>query len=42
MRDTRIIALGASIGAITILMPQELTLLAGAGIFAIETLSVIM
>ena len=42
MGDTGSLALGAAMGAIAILTHRELTLLVVAGIFVIETLSVIL
>ena len=42
MGDTGSLALGAAMGAIAILTHRELTLLVVAGIFIIETLSVII
>lgn len=42
MGDTGSLALGAAMGAIAILTHRELTLLVAAGIFVIETLSVII
>ena len=42
MGDTGSLALGAAMGAIAILTHRELTLLVVAGIFIIETLSVIL
>ena len=42
MGDTGSLALGAAMGAIAILTHRELTLLVVAGVFVIETLSVIL